>query len=133
MSASRLPILYDADCGFCRWALGWVLRWDRERRLRPVALQSPEGESLLEPMDHDRRLASWHLVDADGTVLSGGTAAPALLRLLPRGQAPAALVARLPRLTQASYEQVVQRRGTLGRPVTAAAKARADALIAERA
>ncbi len=37
-------ILYDADCGFCKWSLDKVLLWDRRGRLRPVAIQSPEGQ-----------------------------------------------------------------------------------------
>src|SRR5262249_60221531 len=31
-------LIYDPDCGFCRWCLGKVLAWDRHRTLRPVAL-----------------------------------------------------------------------------------------------
>ena len=38
-------VLYDADCGFCRWSLGKLLAWDRRRLLRPVALQDPEAEA----------------------------------------------------------------------------------------
>lgn len=132
LSANRLALLYDDDCGFCRWALGWVLRWDRRRRLRPVAIQSPEGQRLLAPIAEDRRLDSWHMVDGAGIVRSAGAAAPALLRLLPGGGPLAALAAHAPRLTQGSYERVVGRRSMLGRLVTEVAKARADALIAER-
>lgn len=132
MSAARLAILYDADCGFCRWALGWVLRWDRSRRLRPVALQSAEADILLSEMERERRMASWHLVDADGTVRSGGDAAAPLLAVLPGGGPAAALVSRAPGFINGAYEGVVRRRSALGRPLTVAAKGRADALIAER-
>src|SRR3954471_11521622 len=73
-SVSRAAILYDADCGFCKWCLAQVLRLDRERRLRPVALQSPEAEALLPGMDAEERMASWHLVMPDGQVSSAGAA-----------------------------------------------------------
>lgn len=132
MSDARLPLLYDADCGFCRWALGWVLRWDHHRRLRPVALQSAEADDLLSELDHERRVASWHLLDVENTLRSGGTAAAPLLRVLPGGGPAAALMARAPGLTESAYRSVVRRRNALGHRVTAAAKARADALIAER-
>ncbi len=131
-TAPRQAILYDADCGFCRWALGWVLRWDRRRRLRPVALQGAEAEILLSEIEHERRLASWHLVDAAGIVHSGGEAAAPLLKLLPGGGPAAALALRAPNLVNRAYAGVVERRGALGRPVSAGAKRRADALIAQR-
>ena len=45
----RMPVtlLYDRDCGFCRWCLGKVLTWDRRRSIRPVAIQSEEADRLL--------------------------------------------------------------------------------------
>lgn len=132
MSAARPAILYDADCGFCRWALGWVLRWDRGRRLRPVALQGAEADILLAEIEPERRMASWHLVAADGTVRSGGEAAAPLLELLPGGGPAATAATRAPGLVNRAYEAVVRSRSALGRPVSTAAKARADALIAER-
>lgn len=47
MSMERAVILFDDDCGFCRWSLSKILAWDRLGRLRPVALQSPEADDLL--------------------------------------------------------------------------------------
>ena len=41
------PVLYDEDCGFCRWSLDKILLWDRRHALRPVAIQSEEGARLL--------------------------------------------------------------------------------------
>ena len=31
----RVTLLYDRDCGFCRWSLAWFLCWDRRHVLRP--------------------------------------------------------------------------------------------------
>ena len=47
VGAITSPVLYDADCGFCRWCLAQLLRLDRHGRLRPVALQDPEADLLL--------------------------------------------------------------------------------------
>ena len=125
-------ILYDADCGFCRWSLGWVLRWDRAHRLEPVALQDPRAAGLLAEIEPELRLASWHLVGADGGVASAGAAAAPLLRLLPGGAAPAWLFERAPGVVERAYARIAGARGLLGRRLSAAAIARADRLIAAR-
>lgn len=106
-------ILYDADCGFCRWSLAWVLRWDRGRRLRPVALQDPEAERLLPGISEQERMASWHLVAEDGAVSSAGSAVAPLLRLLPGGRPLAALATRFPGVTERAYRWVAKHRGRL--------------------
>jgi predicted DCC family thiol-disulfide oxidoreductase YuxK len=108
-------ILYDSDCGFCKWSLGKVLRWDRHDRLRPVAIQSLEGERLLAGMDPEERLASWHLIDPDGNVTSAGAAAERLARLLPGGRPLAFLFRSFPGATERAYRWVSDHRGTLAR------------------
>lgn len=125
-------VLYDAECRFCRWALAWILRWDRKRRLRPVALQDTEAVELLPGMEEDERLESWHLVSADGSVRSAGAAAAPMLRLLPGGRPFAALAERAPRLTDTVYRWVADHRSTLARPLNERALARADRVIAAR-
>jgi predicted DCC family thiol-disulfide oxidoreductase YuxK len=77
-------VLYDQDCGFCKWSLDKILAWDRSKRLRAVAIQSEEGDQLLAGVDPELRLTSWHLV-TDGKVFSAGAAAEPLARLLPGG------------------------------------------------
>ncbi|HKH22311.1 MAG TPA: DCC1-like thiol-disulfide oxidoreductase family protein [Solirubrobacterales bacterium] len=130
MSASIL--LYDSDCGFCRWCLGKVLAWDRGRRLRPVSLQSKEADALLAGMPEEQRLASWHLVGPDGEVRSAGAGIAPLLRVLP-GAAPLAAVARrAPRAMDRLYRGVAGRRSLWGRFVTDGAKRRSDRRIAQR-
>ena len=66
-------VLYDGDCGFCRSSLALILAWDRHRRLRPVALQDPESDRLLPGLSPQERMASWHLVSADGSVRSAAS------------------------------------------------------------
>jgi predicted DCC family thiol-disulfide oxidoreductase YuxK len=108
-------ILYDRDCGFCTWSLKGVLSWDRRRRLRPVAIQSDEGQRLLAGMDPEERLASWHLVAPDGTVTSAGAAAEPLARLLPGARPLAFLFRSFPGATERAYRWVSEHRGTLAR------------------
>ena len=120
-----VPILYDAGCGFCCWSLAQVLRLDRRGRLQPVPLQDPEAERLLLGMAHDERMASWHLVDEDGRVHSGGDAFPPLLRLIPGGGPFARVLARFPSLADSGYRAVADRRSWLGRLIPAGGAARA--------
>jgi predicted DCC family thiol-disulfide oxidoreductase YuxK len=129
---NKPTLLYDSDCGFCRWCLGKVLAWDRRHSLRPVAIQSEEAERLLAGMPEEQRLASWHLVDGDGTVRSAGAAFPGLFRLLPGGAPFAALTSRAPRATNRAYRWVAGNRSRWGKLVTDAAKRRADRRIADR-
>jgi predicted DCC family thiol-disulfide oxidoreductase YuxK len=130
---ARATVLYDADCGFCRWVLAMLLRWDRRRLLRPLALQEPEASNLLPGMSEEERLASWHLVDDGGEVRSAGAALPALLRLLPGGTPFALLAARLPRASERGYRLIADHRSRFGRMLSEGAKRRADRRIAARA
>jgi predicted DCC family thiol-disulfide oxidoreductase YuxK len=113
-------VLYDADCGFCRWSLGKLLALDRRRALRPVALQDPEADLLLGDMGEERKMASWHLVTPDGEIRSAGDAVGPLLRLIPRGRPFAALAERFPRSTDRIYWWVAANRGRLGPAVGSA-------------
>jgi len=125
-------VLYDADCGFCRWSLAKVLAWDRRGTLRPVALQDHEAAELLAGMGEGERMDSWHLA-TDGEVRSGGAAFAPLLRRLPGARPVAALAERFPGAAERGYRFVVDRRGALGRLVTSGARRRAEARIASRA
>jgi predicted DCC family thiol-disulfide oxidoreductase YuxK len=127
-----VTLLYDSDCGFCRWSLGKVLAWDRRRRIRPLSLQSKEAERLLAGMSEEARMGSWHLVDDAGAVHSAGAGIAPLLRLLPGGSPLAALAARVPRAMERGYRWVAGRRSLWGKLVTDGAKRRADRRIADR-
>ncbi len=129
---SRVILIYDRDCGFCRWSLGKVLAWDRRRAVRPVALGTPEANTLLADVPAAERSRSWHLVDEGGTVHSAGAGFEPLFRLLPGGGPFAAVAAKLPRATESGYRFVSDNRGIWGRVVTDGAKRRADTRIAER-
>jgi predicted DCC family thiol-disulfide oxidoreductase YuxK len=134
-------VIYDADCGFCKWCLALILRWDRGGALRPLPLGTSEADHVLAGLTVAERNASWHLVFDDrrfsagaaptGPVrFSAGAALAPVLALLPGGGVPAALVARIPRLTERGYRWVADHRGLLGRFVPARARRWADRVIA---
>ncbi len=125
----RAVVLYDRDCGFCRWTLARLLDLDRDLRLRPVALQDPQADQLLGGMPTGPKYASAHLVTPDGRIFSGGLAVAPILALLPHGT-PASRVARLlPGPLRIGYDLVARHRGLLGRPLADSAKQRATATI----
>jgi predicted DCC family thiol-disulfide oxidoreductase YuxK len=109
-----MAVLYDRDCGFCKWSLDKILAWDRHRRLRPVAIQSEEGDRLLAAIEPERRLDSWHLV-ADGELRSAGAAAPRLFAALPGGRPLAAVLRAFPGATERAYRWVAGHRDALAR------------------
>lgn len=106
-------LLYDADCGFCRWFVSGILTWDRTRRLRAVRLQDPEADDLLPGMSHEQKMASWHLVE-NAHIYSGGAAVAPLLRLLPAGAPFASLADLAPSMTDTAYRWVADHRERLG-------------------
>jgi predicted DCC family thiol-disulfide oxidoreductase YuxK len=109
----RHLVLYDEDCGFCRWSLDRLLRWDRHGRLRATPIQSEEGDGLLADLSEEDRLASWHLVTPDGRRYSGGAAAGPMARLLPLGAPVALLAETFPRTTDRIYRWVARHRDSL--------------------
>ena len=139
---TRVPILYDPDCGFCRVSLAVLLRWDTRGRLRPVALGTEEADALLRGMPEEERMASWHVVmpadekdsagaarPADIAVHSAGAAFAPVFALLPGGRPLARLAARFPRASERAYRWVADHRSLLGRLLPAAARRWADRMI----
>lgn len=113
----RALVLYDDDCGFCRWLLAKIVRWDREHFLEPVNLRSSRASQLLSPMDELKRMSSWHLVEPDGTVGSGASAIAPLLAYLParKFRFLSNLARSMPRTTQSLYKVVARNRNRFGR------------------
>jgi len=103
-------VLYDQDCGFCKWSLEKILVWDRLKRLRAVPIQSEEGARLLAGVDPEVRLDSWHLVSGDGKLFSAGAVAEPLARILPWGRPLAAVFGVFPGLTEGAYRYVAGHR-----------------------
>jgi predicted DCC family thiol-disulfide oxidoreductase YuxK len=144
-------ILYDPDCGFCRVCVAVLLRWDRHRRLRPVALRSPEADELLAGMAAQEQMSSWHLISPrwqrkvaeNATILchpenpggveirSGGAAFSELFQLLPAGAPVARVADRFPHASERAYRWVADHRSAFGKPLPAATKRWAGRVISE--
>lgn len=114
-NVDQWTLLYDEDCGFCRWSLSKFLAWDRNHRLRPLPLQSDEADELLHDMPEKRKMSSWHLVSPEGTVWSAGAGAAPLFRLMPWGGALAIIAELFPGLTEFIYRTVSENRDILAK------------------
>lgn len=111
----RALVIYDEDCGFCRWSAERLRVWDRRGALRFVPLGSREAAEVLRDVPADERSMSWHLVEPDGRVRSAGGAVAPLLRRLPGGSVPASLADAAPVTTERVYAFVARHRDELGR------------------
>ncbi len=127
---SPLLVFYDEECGYCRWSVAKLLRFDRDRRLRLIAIQSPQGERLLADVAPELRLESAHLIDGDGKLFSGGAAAAPIAAALPSLARSAPLLRRLSRPVNAGYNLIAANREKVGRLVGSSSRARADRAIA---
>jgi predicted DCC family thiol-disulfide oxidoreductase YuxK len=122
-------VLYDADCGFCRWAMAWAVRRDHRHVLVTAPIQSPLGSELLADVVPSERLRSAHVVRDDGRRRSGGAAAADVLSVLPSTRVLGQLAHSLPRTTALLYGVVAARRKNFGRLVGKEARRRADGLL----
>jgi predicted DCC family thiol-disulfide oxidoreductase YuxK len=107
-------VLFDEDCGFCRWAAERLRRWDRRAVLTFRTIQDAEADGSLDSMDPGERYASWHVVGSDGRIWSGGAAIPRVMRQLPGGAPIAALTDAFPSATETGYRFLVRHRASLG-------------------
>jgi predicted DCC family thiol-disulfide oxidoreductase YuxK len=124
-----LIVLYDADCGFCRWAMAWALRRDRRGRLLPAPIQSPLGDELLADLSPDERLEAAHAVLPNGRRRSGGEAAAEVLETLDGTRFLGRLARSVPGVTGRLYDAVAGRRMAVGRLVGEQPRRRADRLL----
>ncbi len=115
---SRLTVLFDADCGFCRWSSEAVARLDRDRVIRflPLTLAATQipGAPPIETL-----LRSMHAVSPAGDWVHGGAAWLRIMGLVPVLR-PVAAVGRLPllrHLVEPGYALVARHRHRLGRLV----------------
>ena len=78
-------LAYDSDCGPCTRFRNAVAFLDAHRRMEYIGLDAADREGKLDPVDPERRRASFLLVTPDGRVWSGARALPRLAALLPGG------------------------------------------------
>jgi predicted DCC family thiol-disulfide oxidoreductase YuxK len=110
-------IVYDPDCAFCRVCVAVILKWDRDRRLRPIPGEELDSCRLIETSER--------------FVSSAGAAFSPLFRLLPGGAPLARVTDRFPRAAERGYRWVADRRSTLGRAIPAGIKRWGDRVISE--
>jgi predicted DCC family thiol-disulfide oxidoreductase YuxK len=111
---ATIVVLYDADCGFCRWSADRLKRWDSRGALTFASIQSSEGQGLLHAIPEEARLDAMHAVTSDGRVWSGGEALRVLLSALPFGRVPATVAGAFPEATERAYRFVARHREQLG-------------------
>jgi predicted DCC family thiol-disulfide oxidoreductase YuxK len=111
----RVMLLYDEDCGFCRWSADKIRAWDSRGALAFASIQGETGTDLLHAVPPERRLDSMHAVTPDGRVWSGGEAVRVIVGRLPGGAAPGWIARAFPEATKIVYRQVVRHRQRLGR------------------
>jgi predicted DCC family thiol-disulfide oxidoreductase YuxK len=108
-------VLFDEDCGFCRWSADKLRRWDTRDRLMFASIQSAKGAELLHAVPVAERLDSMHAVAPDGRVWSGGQAVRVVLTELPGGSALASIAATFPGATERIYRLAARHRQRIGR------------------
>jgi predicted DCC family thiol-disulfide oxidoreductase YuxK len=109
-----IVVLYDADCGFCRWSADHLRRWDSRGALAFASIQSTDGQQLLHAVPVNARLDAMHAVTTDGRVWSGGDALRVLLDVLPGGRIPAAIAGAFPEATEHAYRFIARHRERFG-------------------
>jgi predicted DCC family thiol-disulfide oxidoreductase YuxK len=110
----RAIVLYDEDCGFCRWTAYRLRAWDRHRRLAFAPIQGEEGQTLLAGIPPETRLVSAHVVTPDGRIRSGGAAVAPVLERLPGGSPVASVARTFPGATDRAYRWAAARRAWFG-------------------
>jgi predicted DCC family thiol-disulfide oxidoreductase YuxK len=110
-----ITVLYDEDCGFCRWSNDKLKAWDTRDRLTFAAIQSARGAERLVAVPEAQRLDSMHAVTPDGRVWSGGHAVRVILAQLPGGSILASIAAAFAGETDMIYRLVARHRERLGR------------------
>jgi predicted DCC family thiol-disulfide oxidoreductase YuxK len=108
-----LLVLYDDDCGSCRWSADRLRSWDRRGRLAFAPIQA--SDAALRAVPAVERLDAMHAVDATGRVWTGGAAVTRLLAELPGGAPLAAVGRRWPGLAERLYRAAARRRATFSR------------------
>ncbi len=108
-------VLYDGECGFCRWCTAVLVRVDRRHQLAPRPLADPSVPRLLAQVPPHEWATSWHLVAPSGRVHSAGRAVIVVCGLLPGFGGLGLLCRAAPNLTEWVYAGLARRRRFFGR------------------
>lgn len=107
-----MTVVYDEDCGACRWTAERLRRWDPAGNLAFESIQ--RAGDLLAAVPPEDRLDAMHAITRDGRVFTAGAAVPVIVRELPAGAPVGALAARLPGLTERLYRAAADHRTQIG-------------------
>ena len=119
-ATSAPVVLYDGDCGFCTWVVDKIAARVEPGAVEIVPLQAPRADEVLAGrLDERAKWESWHLVEPDGALFSGGDAIPRVLRHVRGGRFAGRVAARFPRAASALYRVAARHRDKLGRVVHA--------------
>ncbi len=139
MPEPELTVLYDADCGFCRWSVAWLLQHAQDGAVQALAIQSAEARALLlaagVPARRSAALRARHCRRrlAGRRCAAEGKPHRSSRRVLrgPTGRAVALAIGVVPApLRDFAYRRVAANRIAVGRLVSAKRRARADEVLA---
>ncbi|CAN5821023.1 hypothetical protein BH24CHL5_BH24CHL5_13530 [soil metagenome] len=117
--AERLTVLYDDDCGFCRWSVSQLRPMDRHGRLEFVPLQHaadhPGRPDLARLAGASDLAGAIHVVRPDGEACAGGAAMLEILDALPGGWLlrPWVLLPGMAALLDVGYRAVADNRNRI--------------------
>jgi predicted DCC family thiol-disulfide oxidoreductase YuxK len=89
-----LCVLYDGDCPLCSREIGWYQKRGADERIRWINLRDAGLTSLPAGIGRDAALARFHVVQADGAVVSGAAAFVRLWQAYPGLRLAARLLSR---------------------------------------
>jgi predicted DCC family thiol-disulfide oxidoreductase YuxK len=85
-------LIYDSQCSYCRLFKAFLATLDPKGHLTFLSLTDLKSQNLLQSMDEMKVKASFHLVDEEGKIKSGGEALPILLGLTTGIKIPSRLI-----------------------------------------
>jgi predicted DCC family thiol-disulfide oxidoreductase YuxK len=104
----QILLIYDGECGFCRWGMHMIARLDHHGVFRYCPFGSAIAESYLAELPPTERYASFH-AHREGVLHSATAAAKLTLEQLPFGRIAVALG------WHNVYPLIAANRGRLGR------------------
>lgn len=96
MVMEKHVLVYDKDCGNCTRFKRIVNTLDAHKRLDYLSLTEADERGLLDQVPRSRRHRSFHLVYPGGRIISGSSAVPELISLLPSGRVTSFMICQAP-------------------------------------
>jgi len=96
MRSAGCTLVYDADCGPCRFFRDADGVLDVRHRMTFLPLDRADETGLLDEMPVELRFKSFHLLLPSREALSGAEALPELIRLFPGGTVASKLMTGAP-------------------------------------